>query len=244
MSSNAMDIAPTVDRGAPSRFFFVAHISLLVAVFVGFAPTFYLRGLFASHPLPGILVLHGAVLTGWFVLAAAQAWLMHTRRVRWHRRVGYVAAGWAVLVVIMGLIADTRMASEINSSRDADIIVCWGNLFSLFLFGTFVTLGLVFRKRPESHKRLIVLASISIIGPALARFTEWSVFPGGMEARPIYGVGGLLMLYAALLTYDLVERRRPHPASWMGTLAMLMCSLATGLLFVSGVGFRILQYAH
>ena len=119
-SSDPSQVALTVDRRAPARFFFVAHLALLIVVLVGFAPTFYLRALSERHPLPAILILHGAVLTCWFLFTVLQAWLMQMRRVRWHRRMGYVAAGYAGLVVAMGLAADMRMASEIHSPMPAD----------------------------------------------------------------------------------------------------------------------------
>jgi uncharacterized membrane protein YozB (DUF420 family) len=234
-------MAPTVDRRAPTSFFFAAHWALLIIVLFGFAPTFYLSALFKQHPLPGFLIIHGSVLTFWFILTAVQASLIRARRVRWHRRVGYAAASWAVLVVAMGLIADAQMASRINSPQDSDIIVVWGNLFSLILFSAFVTLALVFRKTPESHKRLILLASITIIGPATARFSAWPIFPGGMAARPLYGIGGLLLLYGSLIAYDVIVRRRPHPASWIGALAMIVSLVVAVFLAISGKGYEILH---
>jgi hypothetical protein len=242
ISSSPSEMAPAVDRRTPVRFFFAAHVALLIIVLVGFARTFYLPVLFKPHPLPGVLLIHGAVLTCWFILAVLQAWLMYTRRVRWHRRLGYAAVGWAILVVAMGLIADMRMASEIHSPQDGDIIVFWGNLFSLMLFAAFVTLAVTFRKKPEAHKRLILLASISIIGPAAARFTEWPIFPGGMAARPLYGIGGLLLLYGSLIIYDVIVRRRPHPASWIGALAMIVAIATAVFLAISGIGFELLPH--
>lgn len=241
MSLNAAELAPPPDRRIPVRFFLAAQLALLLFVLVGFTPTFYLRPLFKTHALPAVLYLHGSVLTGWFMLAALQAWLMHTRRGRSHRQLGYLTAGYAVLVVAMGLVAIVRMASGIVSPRDPENIIVWGNLFSLLLFVSFVTLALILRKQPEYHKRLILLASISIVGPALARFSEWSIFPGGMAARPLYGAGGLLLLYATLLGHDLITRRRPHPASWIGVLAVLLCSAAAIALAVSGKGFAIMH---
>jgi hypothetical protein len=240
-SSNRSGMAATVDSRGPVQFFLIAHLVLLIVVLVGFGPTFYLRALFKPHPLPTILLVHGAVLTGWFILTVVQASLIRTGQVRWHRRMGYFTAGYAALVVTMGAIADARMASQIHSPHDSDIIVVWGNFFALMLFAVFVTLAVVFRKTPETHKRLIVLASISIIGPAAARFTEWPIFPGGMEARPLYGIGGLLLLFGSLIAYDVIVRRRPHPASWIGTLAMILSLAAAVFLAISGKGFEILH---
>lgn len=240
-TNNRPGTAATVDPRASVQFFFVAHLVLLMVVLIGFGPTFYLRAFSDRHPLPAILLVHGTVLTGWFMLTVLQAWLMHTGQVRWHRRMGYFAAGYAALVVTMGAIADGRMAGEIHSPHDSDLIVVWGNLFSLILFAAFVTLAFVFRTKPETHKRLVLLASISIIGPAAARFTEWPIFPGGMAARPLYGVGGLLLLYGSLIVYDVIVRRRPHPVSWMGTLAMIAFSAVAVFLVISGKGFEILH---
>jgi hypothetical protein len=246
MSSDALATDLTPDRRATrpaGGFFFLAHVALLVAVLVGFAPTFYLRPLYSTHPLPIVLYVHGAVLTCWFCLTVLQGWLIRTRRHRVHRQIGFAIAGYAALVVAMGLVADLRMASEIRTPQDADNIVVWGNFFSLVLFTTYVSLAVVLRKRSDAHRRLTFLASISIVGPALARFTEWPIFPGGMNARPYYGVGGLLFLYGALIVYDLIVRRRPHPVSWLGTLAMLACSTTAVYLAVSGKGFHILHGA-
>jgi hypothetical protein len=234
-------MAPSVDQRGSVQFFFAAHVALLTVVLIGFGPTFYLRTLSDRHPLPAILLVHGTVLTGWFVLTVLQAWLMFAGKVRWHRRVGYFAAAFAALVVTMGIIADARMAAEIHSPHDSDLIVVWGNAFSLILFATFVTLAIVFRKKPETHKRLILLASISIVGPAAARFTEWPIFPGGMDARPLYGIAGLLLLYGALIAYDVVTRRRPHPASWIGASAMIVSIAIAVYLAISGKGFEILH---
>ena len=240
-------IAPTTVAGqtrsdvttSSVRFFFVAHLALLLAVLAGFAHSFYLRPLFRLRPLPPILYLHGAVLTGWFILIAVQGWLALTQNFRAHRRTGFVLATYATLVVAMGLVADLRMATEITSPRDGDNIVFWGNLFGLILYATYVSLALLFRKSPEVHKRLVLLASFAIVGPALARFAD--ILPGGPAARPLYGIGGILALYISLIVFDVIVRRRPHLVSSIGMLAALVLLGMAGYLAFSGVGFAILH---
>jgi hypothetical protein len=98
-------------------------------------------------------------------------------------------------------------------------------------------------KSPEAHKRLTLLASMSIVGPAMARFTEWPIFPGGDGARRYYGIGGLLLLFGLLIVYDLIVRGRPHPATWIGAVAILASLAAAVFLAVSGEGFEILRSA-
>ena len=60
---------------------------------------------------------------------------------------------------------------------------------------------------------------------------------------PLYGIGGLLVLFGSLILYDLVVRRRPHPVSWIGALAILASLVAAGFLAFSGMGFAILHGA-
>jgi hypothetical protein len=242
MTSTAPEYPANLKRPASSvRFFFAAHAVLLLAVAGGFSRTFYLRPLFSTRPLPPVLYLHGAVLTAWFLLTVMQGWLIQTRRVQLHRRTGYFLAAYAAVVVVMGVIADLRMGSEITAPRDPEGIVFWGNLFSLVLFATFLSLAIVFRKRPETHKRLTLVASISIVGPAVARFADLS--PSGAAARPFYGGGGLLALFGALILYDLIVRRRPHPVSIVGLLSTLVAGVLAAYLALSGSGFVLMRGA-
>jgi hypothetical protein len=234
-----------VRAAARSRisFFFIAHLALLAVMLVGFSPTFYLRAFFSVPRIPPVLYVHGVVLTLWFLLAVVQAVLIRTQRLRLHRQLGYVAAGYAALVIILGLVANARLASQIQSPAEAENIIYWGNLFTLVLFAAFVSLAVVFRKRPDAHKRLILLASISIVGPALARFPMWPMFAGGVDSARNFGIGGLLLLFGSMIVYDLIARRRPHPASWLGAVAILVSIAGAVFLGVTGKGFEILHGA-
>ncbi len=242
MSSEVPEISLTPRRTRTrASFFFVAHVSLLAVVLVGFSPTFYLRSFFDVPAIPRVLYVHGAVLTLWFLFAVLQGWLIRTQRLRLHRQVGYVAAGYAALVVILGLVANAQLASEIKSAAEPENIIYWGNLFTLVTFATFVSLAVVFRKKPDAHRRLTLLASISIVGPALARFPMWPMFAGGVDSARNYGIGGLLLLFASMIVYDVIVRRRPHPASWIGAVAIVVGLAVSVFLAVSGKGFEILH---
>jgi len=130
---------------------------------------------------------------------------------------GYVAVGHAAIVIVLGTLANLMLISQIDSPADGQNIVVWGNFFTLMMFAAFVSLGVVFRNSPAAHKRLMLLASLSIVGPALARFPRWPIFGGGLEAGRTYAIAGLLIMFAALITYDLIVRKKPHPracAAW------------------------------
>ena len=90
---------PVTPPRAHDRFFLGAALLLLAAMFIGFAPTFYLRETFNGAPLPWWLVVHGIGQTAWFVAFAAQAGLVAGRRLAWHRWLGWATVAIAVLTI-------------------------------------------------------------------------------------------------------------------------------------------------
>jgi len=245
MSTRFPDIDFVVGRRAvraeKSGFFVTAHTLLLALVLVGFAPTFFLRAFFDVPPIPAALYVHGAVMALWFAFGPLQGWLIRRRAVKWHRWIGYVAAGYAAVFVATGLIANSRLRARLESSDDAANIIIWGNYFTLSVFAVLVSLAILLRKRPEAHKRLTLLASIAVVGPALGRFPMWQIFSAGMSAGKNFAIGGLLVMLVALIAYDVITRRRPHPATWMGALAIVISIAAAVALGLSPIGFEMLR---
>jgi hypothetical protein len=232
---------PGAAIGTRSSFFLMAHAALFALVLVGFAPTFLLRAFFDVPPIRASLYIHGTVLTIWFSLALAQGWLIGAGRARWHRRLGYVAASYAAAVVLSGFFATARMASRVVSRDDPQNIIVWGNFLSLLMFAGFVSLAILLRKRPDAHKRLTLLASVAIVGPALGRFPTWPVFAGGLDAGKNFAIGGLLVLLGSMVVYDMFVRRRVHPATWGGGVAIVVSIAAAVALGLSRGGFDLLR---
>jgi len=224
-----------------SKFFLLANALLLAIVLVGFSRTLYLRAFFDVAPIPMSLYIHGAALTLWFLFALIQPWLIGAKDTSTHRTVGYIAASYAAIIVVSGLIANARMASRLKSPNDAENIIVWGNYLSLLTFAGLIGAAVVLRRRREAHRRLMLLASVSIVGPALGRFPLWPVFAAGLDAARNYAMGGLLALLALMIGYDLWSRGRPHPATWTGALAIFSSiGVAVGL-GLSSVGFDLLH---
>src|SRR6187200_2533771 len=73
---------------------------LIVLVFLGFAPTYYLRPVSAG-PIPAYLHVHGAAMTAWFLLLLVQTALIAARRRGAHRRLGIAGACVAVVIVVL-----------------------------------------------------------------------------------------------------------------------------------------------
>lgn len=245
MPTQASEINGALGRGARrtrGSFFFAVHVVLLAIVLLGFSPSFYLRAAFHhTTKLPTVLYMHGTVLTVWFSLGVLQAWLIRSGRFRMHRQLGFVTASIAAIVIVLGAVANLMLISQIDSPADGENIVVWGNFFSLVMFAAFVLLAVIFRRNPETHKRLTVLASMSIVGPALARLPRWPILGGGLEAGRTYAIAGLLVVFASLIAFDVAVRKKPHPASLVG-MAVILISLACAVfLGVTGIGYHILH---
>ena len=224
---------------------------------IGFAPTLYLRAFFpqtAEPNMPFYLYLHGGVLTAWFVWLASQTSLVRSGRTALHRRMGWIGVAIAAGVCIAGPMATFGVVERILAfglTLDEDISalpvvgvegitvlefaapIVWGNLMSIAVFAGLVAAAVLLRKRPEYHKRLMLVASIGLIAPALARISRWPVF-GGEDSLlvPVVGIGLLL----SVTGYDLLKRRKPHPATVAATMLVLAAALASNAVAATGFG--------
>jgi hypothetical protein len=229
-------------------FFFWMSVLLLVAVLAGFVPTFFLRPLFDDEPLRWHLVMHGAVLTAWFAWFVLQTWLVQTGRVSNHRRLGLVGAAIGAACVFGG---PTATATAIRSLLDRGLTwdskmseypalgiesltlaqygpsLVFGNVGSTLLFAGLLAIAVRHRHRADTHKRLMLLASINFISPAFARLSR---LPGwGGEDGLLIPVMFIALLLA-LVVYDRRTLGRVHPATARGIAAtFVVMTAAIGL---------------
>jgi hypothetical protein len=176
-------------------------------VFAGFARTYYLKFLFATPPLPSLVVhAHGVVMTAWVILFSVQVGLVSTRRVRVHQRLGYVGIGLAALVIVMGVWTALGAARHGSTSTPPGFsqptfsIVPLGDilLFTLFFGG-----ALYFRRTPRRHKGLMFLTVVNFLPPAIGRLPITLV-----AAHPVlFGLGVPAGLAAAGLAVDTWRHR-------------------------------------
>jgi hypothetical protein len=166
--------------------------------------------------------VHAAVFLGWLALLIGQTVLAARGQIALHRRVGNVGIAYGIAVVILGFVAGFAVpATYVQAGiwpldRAASFLA---TIFGdMFLFGGFFAAAIAYRRRPEIHKRLMLLAAIALILPGVARlwFIE-AMFAGGVSAR-VLGVLVLVWLAPLLvaMAYDLVTTRRIHPVYWIG----------------------------
>jgi hypothetical protein len=199
----ATGVIPQNSRRFEHLFFSGMAVVILVSVFVGFAPTYYLAGLFKA-PLPNLLVhIHGAVFSSWIILLITQTSLVATGRVDVHRRLGLLGFCLACLVVILGaLVATENLVRHYHRTPDDGGVA--GRAFyavalaDILMFATLVYLAFRNRFNPAAHKRLILIATFAILDAA---FDRWPISAPWWDVRftPLFGCYPLLLL---MMVYD------------------------------------------
>jgi hypothetical protein len=204
-----------------SSFYVGISGALLLIVFIGFFRTLYFRVFLNVPEIPLSLIAHGVVLTAWFVGIFVQAVLVKTRRIDIHRRLGwfFVAVGMAVVLISLFVTLNfvPRLRSigvDIEAALANASSVVWTDFVALVVFLTFLSLAVALRRRPEVHKRLMVLASISILSPAIARM--WGMVGIRGPERDLYSLGSLVVLLAALALFDQIATKRIHFVTLLG----------------------------
>ncbi len=224
-----------------NKYFAWMSTLFLAVALVGFSRSFYLRTPFEFPELPVHLYVHGTVLTAWVMLAFAQPWLINFRRTRTHRKLGIAGAALAIGVVITGVWTIVM--------RDAPVIDEFpiraaGNIASLIMFSTCVALGIFFRHRSTTHKRLMLCASMPALAPALDRLARipwlneffgehlyW--FPDAPEVA--FALLSFLFLLFTVVANDVVTERRVQSGTIWGLFSILIIAPATAfVIIVSG----------
>ena len=222
-------------RGAPQlpgthdRLFYGGMaIAMGLTVFAGFAPTFYLRfftggpkATLSGGPFTALVHVHGALFTAWVLLFIVQTALVAGRRVAVHRRLGVAGAVLAVAMIVAGTFTAIATAARGSAPAGVDPLAFLViPVFDMALFATFVTAALALRRDKEAHKRLMLLAYISIIVAAVARLP--GVLRGGPAAS--FGLSFLFVVVAGI--YDFLSRRRVHKVYlWGGALIVVSVPL-------------------
>jgi hypothetical protein len=210
------------------RFYLGAGLVALGLVFWGFAPSYYLKLIFGTPQLPTRLHIHGAVMSSWLVLFLVQAGLISARRTQWHRRLGIIGIVIAIGVVLLGstttINAAAREVGRHSAEANARVMVLCLELVQMALFAGFVAAAIALRRRPDFHKRLMLLATACMMPSAFSRIPLDLTFmvSGNVSILLLFN---LCVIVPALI--DALRNRRLHPAfGWGGLVAIGALNLA------------------
>jgi hypothetical protein len=200
------------------RLYILAAIVIPLIVLVGFARTYYLKPFFNTPDLPNRIVqLHGVVMTAWMLLFIVQVSLVAKRRVRVHQRLGIAGGVLAALVVVVGVLTALYAAAREVTPGPSPLAFLVVPLGDMLVFAVLIGLALYYRRKPQVHKRLMLLAAIGLLTPAIARIPVSFIYNGGPLA--FFGLGDLVLL--AFVTYDTFKHRRLHPVFLWGSIVII-----------------------
>ena len=202
------------------RFYSRMAIFLLVVVFIGFAPSFYLRNIVPAYPrpnptLPPSVILHGVLFTLWMLAFIAQTQLVAAGRRDIHIRLGTTWMALAMAIVPMMYLAGVWQVARANQPPFTDPLN-WTAvpLAAIPPFVFLVWQGWKRRRESQWHKRLMLSAAIIVVaGPAFGRIP---IAPPSMPAFSFQMLLGHVLLFAPLFIWDRRSTGRVHPATWTG----------------------------
>ncbi len=203
-----------------ARFFYFGAAALLfVLMLIGFQQ-FYLHGRAfpdreLTPPIRTLLILHGSAMSAWMLLFLAQPLLIVSGNRRVHMMLGRVGAVLAACMVVLGV----RVGIEAARVNPPDMKL-WGlvpkqfmaiPLIAILIFAIFVILGVWNRRRPEVHRPMMLLATLTVIAAAIDRIdairnlyagTVWGTIFGPFFAPLVIGLLFLIVKWLLTRSWD------------------------------------------
>lgn len=200
------------------RFYIGLGLFMAAMVAAGFAPYFG-QVLGGTVDKDFIVHIHATVYVGWIALFITQASLAATGRLALHQKLGKVAIGYGVLLIAVGLFASVHQlaggiaAGEVERAQRFFLVP----LVDMVVFPIFFGAAIAYRKTPEVHKRLMLVATVGLLNAAAGRL-DLEAF---MALKPSYLAIWLSPLFIAM-AYDYWKLRRVHPAYLIGAAGLVL----------------------
>jgi len=171
-----------------------------------------------------LVVVHGLAMLSWIVLFLMQSVFILKGNPRLHMRIGVGGAVLAGVMVPLGSVSailSARYNPELYQYFDGPRFFLAIMLGEMLSFGALVAVAVIYRRRPEIHRPMMLLASLMIISGSLARcpyIGEFAVMP------PLYVLGPALALGALFLVLQTSMTRALSRWFALGYAAMVIVS--------------------
>lgn len=236
-----MDTAREQPQSA-QRFFVVMAVLATVVALIGFASTFFVpmaRGSFVGSPA---IFAHAVATFGWIALFVLQPSLIRAGAYDIHVRTGMLGALVAIAVAItgvqVGVFATERdLAAGVGPTAISTIL---GVVTGMTVFLALVIAGIAFRKQPDTHKRLMLLATIVVLWPAWFRFRHY--FPDVPRPDIWFALVAADSLIVIAALRDKLVLGRIHPV-WLFVGSVVIMDHTFEALMFDTPGWRVVAQA-
>ncbi len=218
---------PSTSAGSAEKYFYL-FMSLLIAAVVlyGFSGTVEPNLIRANPPRPVLLWIHAILFSSWVAFYILQSALVRLRNVKLHRTLGWAGAALGGAMIVVGLSVAVVMAHfetfQLHHDLDDSYAFLTIPLLDMVTFGTCLGLALVWRKKPERHRRLMLIATCALTAAAFGRMNMVRSIP---PLAFYTGVDGLILLGAVR---DLAVTRRVH-AVYLISIPLLVAAQTVAL---------------
>lgn len=225
MAASDVTSAPLTRKSAhltlEQYFFPFMALLLLASVLLGFARTFFLAPVYHYHLRNLLVAVHGVVFASWIILFTVQTFLVVAGRVDLHRKLGTFGAILAGLVFVMAYAVMLEgMHSGFAPTEKAEAQIIALDVVGMNVSFAMWVAGLLLRRNPASHKRLMLYGTIGMVGPAIARWPFAAI-----ASNPPF-VGIVLQIFGVLvIVFDLLTTRRVKRATWVGAVTLFLVPL-------------------
>jgi hypothetical protein len=205
---------------APRRLYVGLAVLAIVIAAVGFWPAYFGPLVAGTAEKTPIVHLHAAVYVGWLALFLTQVTLAATGRVAAHMKIGRIAIGYGVLVIVVGLLtAFARFALRVRAGEVAEGgAQLLGPLLDMLVFAPAFAAAIYYRRKPELHKRLMVVATTSLLIAAVGRMQFLGATPGRFLWVYLIWTAPILLAMA----HDFWRQRKVHPVYVLGLVVIVL----------------------
>ena len=219
-------MSQVADRSSPQlpatkQIYLGISLVMVAIIAAGFWPSYF--GLLLSNELQKELFIHvhALVMVVWMLLFITQIALAATRRVALHLKVGQFGIFWGMVVLVSGIatavlrFATMRADGLVEPARQ---FVIWP-LMDMVIFAAFFVPAILYRRKPEIHKRLMIVATTNLLVAAVFRAV-------GLDTLVLHLVFVLLWLSPIFIAmiYDFKRKRLVHPVYVTGAIVLTVSS--------------------
>jgi len=223
-------------------FFSGMAILILVTTLVGFARTYFLAGMIRAHLPSPIIHIHGVIFSLWIFLLVVQTTLVAAHRTDIHRKLGLAGFGLACLMIVFGPLAAINSLSRgfappgFPFGAQTFFVI---PITDMLIFGVLVFFAYRMRRDSAAHKRLIIIASITLMHAPTGR-PPFAAITG----QPHMDVLFCMIYFLLLVGYDLLSLRKLHPATLWGGLYLIVVQQAAIPVGMSGAWHHFATWAQ
>ena len=209
-----------------ARPYIMASTLIMLMAVIGFWPTYLQPLITGVSEARQVIHFHATVYFGWLALFVSQAWLAASGRLALHMKVGRIGMIYGTAMILVGLLVtfsqfgDRVVAGEFQQAQSRLLYPFTDMLFFPAFFGAAVA----YRRKPEIHKRWMIVASTYLLVAAVLRMP----IVGSPRSQAIF-IGLWITPIVLAMAHDYVRQRLIHPVYLIGIAALAASGYRDGI---------------